>query len=282
MDSQVTAVVGDEAQLYFGLGDGTIQTWRKASRSKIDEFVGHDGSVRSILLLKDTLVSVGARGSAAKWRNGALISRLRLKDSHLNTVCVADQETLILGGDRGQISRAAEPNDWIVKGIHGRGVFDLAYAAEEGLVYSVGTDGTIGRRAWETGAAADSFAIANHWLHTVDYLDGHLWVGSEKGHIYVVNAKTGQTTAKLTHAKTRLITSSHSDDHIAFGTTDGWVYILNYKTKRLLRSIKAQSSPVLGLWLNGKELVVSGNGTTVRFYPDYDKEDAHVIEAGGT
>ena len=83
MTNQVTAVIGDGSRLFLGLGNGVIQVWDIDKGVRIDEFVAHDGGIRALLIERDLLISVGMKGSVARWKDGVLVQRVRLTDSHL-------------------------------------------------------------------------------------------------------------------------------------------------------------------------------------------------------
>ncbi len=281
MANQVTAVIGDGSRLFLGLGNGVIQTWDIEAGVKRDEFIAHDGGIRSLLIDQDLLISVGMKGSVARWKNGALVKRVRLTDSHLNTAITTQEGAIIVGGARGQIAKLGAKDPWHLKGIHGRAVFDLAQSGDGQKLFSVGTDGSIGRWSPHSGASLDGWPVGKHWLHTIQYKDGLLWTGDEKGRVVVIDDSTGQEKLRLRLSKERLISSTIAGDLMAFGTANGQVHLVHTQTHTRTHSLTVLNGPVLGLWMMEKRLIVSGRGTTVRIYDDYGRDSARELDAGG-
>ena len=276
----ITAVtlVGDH--LYLGFGNGILQKWSMNRLKKEDEFVAHDGGIRRLISDQEQLVSVGMRGSVARWKDGDLIRRVRLADSHLNAALSASDGSLIVGGARGQLARLGDASPWQLKGIHGRAVFDLALSEDEDTIFSVGTNGRVERWAFATGESLGGFSVGQHWIHTIKYRSGRLWTGDEKGQVIVIDQPTGRQIANLTLGRARLVISAMSENKIAFGSSVGRVFILDTESHTLVKTITVFDGPVLGLWISGKRLMVSGRGTTVRIYDDYDRDSPRQIDGG--
>ena len=281
MKNRVTAIAAQGRFIFVGLGNGTIQVWDEHSLRKEDEFVAHDGAVRSLFFQNEELVSVGARGSTAQWRNGKLVKRHRLKDSHLNDGLILPDGRLVVAADRGQIAALTGTDRWHLRGLHGRAVFHLAYSQTHQILYSVGTDGTIGRVNVKTGEVLKPWRIAKHWVHCVDYLNDQLWIGDANGSIAVIDPLNGSQMVTLKLGSDRLVKSTVSGKFIVYGTESGWVYLVNHQNQKVSHSIRVGSEPILGLWAAKERLIVGGNGTAMRIYDDYDTSKWREFNAGG-
>ena len=281
MANQVTAVLGDGNRLFLGLGNGVIQIWDMDQSVKTDEFIAHDGGIRSLLIDQGLLISVGMKGSVARWRDGSLVGRVRLTDSHLNTAITTQNGAIIVGGARGQIAKLGTKEPWHLKGIHGRAVFDLAQSDDGQRLFSVGTDGSINRWNPHSGASLDGWPVGKHWLHTIQYKDGLLWTGDETGHVVAIDDSTGQEKLRLRLSQERLISSTIAGDLVVFGTAKGQVHLIDTQTHTPTHSLTVMDGPVLGLWMMEERLIVSGRGTTVRIYDDYGRDSARELDAGG-
>ena len=281
MTNQVTAIIANDQQLFLGLGNGVIQIWDIDQGIKTDEFVAHDGGIRSLLIDDGLLVSVGMKGSVARWKNGTLVERFRLTDSHLNAAITTQDSTIIVAGARGQIAKLGTQDPWHLKGIHGRAVFDLAQSDDGQRLFSVGTDGRINRWNPNTGASIDGWSVGKHWLHTIQYRNGLLWTGDETGNVVVIDDSNGQEHLRLRLSDDRLISSTNAGELIAFGTAKGQVHLVNTRTRTRTSSLTVMDGPVLGLWMSGQRLIVGGRGTTVRIYDDYGRDSPRELDVGG-
>ena len=254
-----------------------IQVWDVDQGQKADEFVAHDGGIRSLLIAQGLLISVGMKGSVARWKNDVLVERVRLTDSHLNTAITTQSGAIIVGGARGQIAKLGTKDSWHLKGIHGRAVFDLAQSDDGQRLFSVGTDGSIGRWDPHSGASLEGWTVGKHWLHTIQNTDGLLWTGDETGQVVAIDHLTGQEKLRLRLSNERLISSTVSGDLIVFGTASGQVHFVDTQTHQRTHSLTVMDGPVLGLWMMEKRLIVSGQGTLcesttimVEIVPEFD------------
>ena len=282
LPNSVTALCLRRDTLFAGLGDGIIEAWDLLTSRRTVRFVAHDGAIRKLLCADETLISVGARGSAAVWNtNHELQQRHRLKGHHINDAVATEDGSLIVGGDRGKIARLGGDQTWQVQGAHGRGVLGIAISPKDDRVYTVGTDGVVNTWATGSGIRLNQNAIASHWLHTIQLQGQHLWVGGAKGEVYYLTPKNVFLQVEQTQPNTRLIGSASTDQVVAFGSETGEIHLINTQTKALIKTAHVSDTPILALALDGARLAVGIGGTAVRIYPEYDKDTSLELKMGG-